>query len=62
MAEVKLNGLWKVTVTEYELGWGQSDCPNDTKYFDTEAEAKAYAKTQNTGSYDLYWRAEVRKV
>jgi hypothetical protein len=23
MAEVKLSGLYKVTVTEYERGWGQ---------------------------------------
>lgn len=62
MAEVKLNGLYKVTVTEYEAGWGQRNCPEETKFFTTLAEAEAYAKTQNVGSPDIFWRASITKV
>ena len=40
MSEVKLNGLYKVTMTEYERGFGQRDM--GTKFFDNEAEAKAF--------------------
>lgn len=62
MAEVKMGGLFKVTVTEYEAGWGQRPCPEDTKFFDNREEAEAYAKSQCTGEYECYWRGEVSRV
>jgi hypothetical protein len=62
MAEVKLNGLYKVVVTEYEAGWGQRVDPNDTKFFTTLEEAQAYKKRWDGGSYECYWRAEITKV
>ena len=34
--EVKLNGLYKVTVTEYECGVQRVD-PNDTRFYTTLA-------------------------
>ena len=61
--EVKLNGVFKVTITEYERGWGQRVDDNDTKYFTTLEEAKAYAKRWEDGSTpDYFWRADIRKV
>lgn len=36
---------YKVQLTEYERGWGQK--PWESKYFDTEAEAKKYAQDYN---------------
>ena len=61
--EVKLNGVYKVTITEYERGWGQRVDDNDTKYFTTLEEAKAYAKRwEDGGTPDYYWRADIRKV
>jgi hypothetical protein len=63
MAEVKLSGLYKVTVTEYERGWGQRVDPKDTKFFTTLEEAKAYKKHWETGgSPDCYWRASIEQV
>ncbi len=63
MAEVKLSGVYKVTVTEYERGWGQRVDPNDTKYFTTLEEAKAYkARWEEGGTPDYFWRAEITKV
>mgnify|MGYP006301857611 CR=1 FL=1 len=63
MAEVKLNGVYKVTVTEYERGWGQRVDDNDSKYFTTLEEAEKYKKTwEQGGSPDCYWRAEITKV
>jgi hypothetical protein len=63
MAEVKLSGLYKVTVTEYERGWGQRVDPNDTRFFTTLPEAEAYkAHWETGGSSECYWRAEIQKV
>jgi hypothetical protein len=62
MSEVMVVGpLYEVIVTEYEAGWGQRSCPEETKIFTTESEAKAYAKSCESGTYELYWRATVRK-
>jgi len=63
MAEVKLTGLYKVTVTEYEAGWGQRVDPNDTKFFTTLEEAEKYkAHWEQGGSYECFWRAEIERV
>jgi hypothetical protein len=62
MSEVKLNSLWKVQMTEYERGWGQRDM--GTKFFDNEAEAKAFCEEYNKdpGDPDCYFRASYSKV
>ena len=63
MAEVKMNGLYRVMITEYERGWGQRTDPEDTKYFDNLEEAKAYAaKWEEGGSPDYFWRARIDKM
>ena len=63
MAEVKFSGLYKVTVTEYESGWGQRVDPADTKLFTTLEEAKAYkAHWEDGESYECYWRATIEQV
>lgn len=61
MAEVKFPGpLYKVTMTEYERGYGQRDMGE--KFFDNEEEAKAFCEKYFSGSPDCYYRAEYRKV
>jgi len=40
--EVNVGNLYKVVITEYESGWGQRCDPDDTKFFTTLEEAKAY--------------------
>jgi hypothetical protein len=61
MAEVKLNGLWKVTMREYERGWGQRDM--GTKFFDTEQEAKEFCEQWSDFSNpDCYFRADYSRV
>ena len=62
MSEVKLGTLYKVTMTEYERGWGQR--PMGEKFFTTEAEARAFCEEYNRdpGDPDCYYRAEYRKV
>lgn len=63
MAEVKVNGLYRVMITEYERGWGQRTDPEDTKYFDNLEEAKAYAaKWEEGGNPDYFWRARIDKM
>ncbi len=63
MAEVKLNGLYRVTVTEYERGWGQRVDPNDTRFFTTLEEARAYkARWEEGGTPDYFWRADIEKI
>lgn len=62
MSEIKIGEIYKVTVTEYEAGWGQRFCPELTKFFNTKQEADKYAQSQNTGSYEYYFRADVTKV
>jgi len=62
MAEVKLNGLYKVTVTEYDCGVQRTD-PDDTRYYTTREEAEKYkAHWETGGSRECYWRAEITKV
>ena len=61
MAEVKLNGpLYKVTMTEYERGWGQR--PMGVKYFDNETEAKQFCKDYFSGDIECYYRADYEKI
>ena len=62
MAEVKLNGLYKVTMTEYERGYGQR--PMGEKFFDNEAEAKEFCAGYNDppGDPECYYRAVYSKV
>ena len=61
MAEVKLNGLYKVTVTEYDCGAQRID-PDDTKFFTTLEEARAYKAHWDGGSPECYWRATIETV
>ena len=61
MAEVKLNGsLYKVTMTEYERGWGQR--PMGETFFDNEQEAKEFCKNYFSGDSECYYRASYHKV
>lgn len=60
MSEVKLGGLWKVTMREYERGYGQRDM--GTKFFTTEEEAKQFCKEYFSGDPDCYFRADYEKV
>jgi hypothetical protein len=63
MAEVKLSGVYKVEITEYERGWGQRVDHNDTKFFTTIEEAKAYAaRWEEGGTPDYFWRATISKI
>jgi hypothetical protein len=62
MAEVKLSGLYKVTVTEYECGVQRVD-PDDTRFYTTLEEATAYkAHWEKDGNPEYYFRAEIQKV
>jgi hypothetical protein len=63
MAEILVNGsLYKVTMTEYERGYGQR--PMGTRFFDSEQDAKAFVTEYNRdpGSPDCFFRAEYTKV
>ena len=63
MSEVRFNGpLFKVTMTEYERGYGQR--PMGEKFFDNEEEAKEFCKAYNAdpGDPDCFYRADYRKV
>ena len=61
--EVKLTGTYKVTITEYERGWGQRVDPNDTKYFTTLEEAQKYAKHwEEGGNSECFWRATIERL
>lgn len=63
MSEVKLNGpLFKVTMTEYERGWGQR--PMGERYFDCERDAKAFCEEYNRdpGDPDCFFRADYRRI
>jgi hypothetical protein len=61
MSEVKLNGsLYKVTMTEYERGYGQR--PMGEKFFDNEIEAKKFCEEYFGGDSECYFRADYRKV
>lgn len=60
MPEVKVGTLYKVTMTEYEKGWGQR--PTGEKFFTTEEEAKQFCLEYASGDYDCYYRASYTKV
>jgi hypothetical protein len=61
MSKVKLNGaLYKVTMTEYERGYGQRDMGE--KFFDNEDEAKQFCKDYFGGDSECYYRADYRKI
>jgi hypothetical protein len=51
MAEVRVSHLYKVTMTEYESGWGQR--PMGTKFFDNEAEAREYVRAFNARNTEI---------
>ena len=51
--------LFEVTVTE--RGWGQRLCPDETRIFANRADAEAYARTRNSGTTEIYWRADIRQ-
>jgi hypothetical protein len=60
--ELILNGLYKVSVTEYECGVQRVD-PSDTKYFTTLEEAEKYkAHWETGGSRECYWRADIQRI
>lgn len=62
MAEVKLSGLYKVSITEYDCGVQRVD-PDDTRYYTTLEEAEKYAAHwEEGGSREIYWRARIEKV
>ena len=52
--------LWEVTVTEYDAG-AQHHCPWLTRIFARQQDAEAYAREQNQGTAQCYWRAEIRQ-
>ena len=60
--EVKPGSLFKVVVTEFDCGAQRRD-PNDTKFFTTIEEAKAYqAHWEKGGNYEIFWRATIERV
>lgn len=61
MSEVKMSGLYKVTVTEYDCGVQRID-PDDTKFFTTLEEAQAYKARADGGTRECYWRAHIERV
>lgn len=60
MAQVNPGPLYKVTMTEYERGWGQRDM--GTAYFTTQEEAERFCKEYASGDSDCYFRATWQKV
>ena len=59
MAEVRISGLYKVIMTEYDNG-AQHDM--GTKFFDNEAEAKRFCAEYASGTSDCYFRARYECV
>jgi hypothetical protein len=54
--------LYKVTVTEYDSGVQRVD-PDDTRFYTTLEEARAYkAHWETGGSRECYWRAEIHQI
>jgi hypothetical protein len=64
MVEVKINNLFRVTVTGLFLDSGdQREFPELTRYFDNRPEAIAYARTQDqTVGPELFYQADVERV
>lgn len=60
MALVNLGTLYKVTMTEYERGWGQR--PMGECFFDNEEEARRFCEEYASGDSECYYRARYEKV
>lgn len=63
MAELNFKGpVFKVTMTEYERGYGQR--PMGEKFFDSEDEARAFCADYNKdpGDPDCFYRADYSKI
>jgi hypothetical protein len=60
MPEVQVGTLYKVTMTEYERGWGQR--PMGEKFFTTEAEAKKFCEEYADGDSECFYRASYTRV
>lgn len=60
MAQVQLGNLYKVTMTEYERGYGQR--PMGEAFFDNEAEAKKFCEDYASGDSECFYRASYQKV
>jgi hypothetical protein len=61
MAQVHNPGpLYKVTMTEYERGYGQR--PMGETFFTTEEEARKFCQEYASGDSECYYRADYRKV
>jgi hypothetical protein len=59
MAEVRLSGLYKVTMTEYDNG---AQHIMGTKFFDNEREARQFCEQYAGGTSDCYFRARYERV
>ena len=59
MAEVRISGLYKVTMTEYDDG---AQRPMGTKFFDNEREAQRFCEEYASGTSDCYFRARYERV
>lgn len=61
MAQVNLNGpLYKVTMTEYERGYGQR--PMGECFFDNEEEAKKFCEEYASGDSECFFRASYQRI
>ena len=63
MAEIQFKGpVFKVVMTEYERGWGQR--PMGERFFDSEADARAFCDEYNRepGDPDCFFRASYTQV
>lgn len=61
MAEVRFNGpLYKVTMREYERGYGQREM--GTRFFDNEEDARQFCKQYFSGNSECYFRADYERV
>lgn len=52
--------LYKVTMTEYERGYGQR--PMGETFFDNEQEAKEFCEKWTSGDSECYYRASYVKI
>ena len=59
MAEIKMEGCWKVVMLEYDNGVQR---PMGVKYYDNEREAKNFCREYAQGTPDCYFRATCYKV
>jgi gamma-glutamyl phosphate reductase len=58
--EVTVKSLYKVTMTEYERGYGQRGM--GVKFFDNEHEAREFCREYASGDEDCFFRASYIKV